>query len=205
MSLVNEADRQRIADAIRAAESRTSGEVVAVIAPESASYLSVPVLVAAVLALLVPWPFIYFTWFTVQWIYVMQLVVFLVLLAVLMPRPVRYRIVPKSIQRTRAHGRAVEQFLVHELDSSVGRSGVLVYVSVAERYAEIIADQGLHGKVSPAEWQAIVDGMTSLIGDEKPGEAIAGAVTKAGAIMAAHFPATGNDVRRLPDHLIVLD
>lgn len=205
MSLVNEADRQLIADAIRAAESRTSGEIVAVIAPESASYLSVPVLIAALLALLVPWPFIYFTWFTVQWIYMMQLVVFLVLLAILMPRPARYRIVPKSIQRTRAHSRAIEQFLVHELDSSVGRSGVLVYVSVAERYAEIIADQGLHGKVSTGEWQAIVDEMTALIGDEKPGEAIAGAVTKVGAIMTTHFPATGNDVRRLPDHLIVLD
>lgn len=205
MSLVNEADRQKIAEAIRVAEARTSGEVVAVIAPESATYLSVPALVAALVALLVPWPFIHFTWFTVQWIYVMQLLVFLALLALLMPRPIRYRIVPKSIQRTRAHGRAIEQFLVHELDSSVGRSGVLVYVSVAERYAEIIADQGLHGKVSAGEWQAIVDEMTSLIGREKPGDAIAGAVTKVGAIMATHFPPTGNDVRRLPDHLIVLD
>lgn len=205
MSLVNDADRRRIADAIRAAEARTSGEVVAVIAPESASYLSVPVLAAALVALLVPWPFIHFTWFTVQWIYVMQLIVFLALLAILMPRPVRYRIVPRTIQHTRAHGRAIEQFLVHELDSSAGRSGVLVYVSVAERYAEIVADQGLNGKVSTTEWQSIVDEMTSLIGDEKPGEAIAGAVDKVGAIMAKHFPPTGNDVRRLPDHLIVLD
>ena len=68
MSLVNAADRQKIADAIRTAESRTSGEAVAVIASESASYLSVPVLIAALVALLAPWPFIYFTWFTVQWI-----------------------------------------------------------------------------------------------------------------------------------------
>ena len=51
------------------------------IAPESATYLSVPALVAALVALLVPWPFIHFTWFTVQWIYVMQLLVFLALLA----------------------------------------------------------------------------------------------------------------------------
>ena len=205
MSLVNEADRQKIADAIRTAESRTSGEAVAVIASESASYLSVPVLIAALVALLAPWPFIYFTWFTVQWIYLMQLLVFLMLFTVLMPRSVRFRFVPRFIQRSRAHGRAIEQFLVHELDSSVGRNGVLVYVSVAERYAEIVADKGLHGKVPPTEWQSIVDEMTALIGDEKPGEAIARAVTKVGAIMAKHFPATDSDVRRLPDHLIVLD
>lgn len=205
MSLVNEADRQRIAESIRAAEAGTSGEVVAVIAPESASYLSVPVLIAALVALLVPWPLIYLTWWPLQWIYTLQLAVFVALLALLMPRPIRYRIVPRSLQRQRAHSRAVEQFLVHELDSSIGRSGVLVYVSVAERYAEIIADQGLHSKVSASEWQAIVDQMTALIGDERPGEAIAGAIAQVGAVMAKHFPATGSDVRRLPDHLIVLD
>lgn len=205
MSLVNDIDRQRIAAAIRVAETKTSGEIVAVIAPESASYLSVPVLIAALVALLVPWPFIYFTWWTVQWIYALQLLAFLLLLAVLMPRPVRFRIVPKSIQRQRAHGRAIEQFLVHELDSSIGRSGVLVYVSVAERYAEIIADKGLHAKVPPSDWQAIVDAMTAQIGDERPGDALAGAIEEVGALMAKHFPATGSDVRRLPDHLIVLD
>jgi putative membrane protein len=205
MSLVSEEDRRKIATAIRTAEARTSGETVAVIAAESASYLSVPVMIAALAALLVPWPFIYFTWATVQSIYMMQLIVFIVALAVLMPRPVRFRFVPRSMKRSRAHGRAIEQFLAHELDSSIGRNGVLVYVSVAERYAEIIADKGLHDKVSPSEWQSIIDDMTALIGEGKPGEAIAGAITKVGAIMAQHFPATGSDVRRLPDHLIVLD
>ena len=205
MSLVNDADRQMIADAIRAAEARTSGEIVAVIASESASYLSVPVLVAALIALVAPWPFIVFTWFTVQWIYGMQLLVFLVVLSVLMPRPVRFLCVPQSIQRSRAHNRAIEQFLVHEIDSSIGRNGALVYVSVAERYAEIVSDTRLHSTISPSEWQSIVDDMTVLIGDGKPGEAIADAITKIGAIMAKHLPSTASDVRRLPDHLIVLD
>lgn len=205
MSLVSDSDQQRISAAITEAERRTSGEIVAVIAPESASYLSVPVLVAALLALLVPWPFIYLTWMNVEWIYVIQLAVFLVLLALLLPRPVRFFLVPKSIQYQRAHARAVEQFLVQNLDSTVGRTGVLIYVSVAERYAEILADQGLHPKVAQAEWKAIIDQMTTTIGDGEPGEALVAAIGRVGALLAKHFPPVANEVRRLPDHLIVLD
>ncbi|MBS0242306.1 MAG: TPM domain-containing protein [Proteobacteria bacterium] len=205
MSLVSETDQKRISDAITSAETRTSGEIVAVIAPESASYLSVPVLVAALVALIVPWPFIFFTWMNVEWIYLIQLLVFIGLLLALLPRAMRFLLVPKSIQHQRAHSRAVEQFLVQNMDSTLGRTGVLIYVSVAERYAEILADQGLHPKVAQSEWQAIVDEMTATIGDGRPGDALVGAIGRVGAILAKHFPPTALDERRLPDHLIVLD
>jgi putative membrane protein len=205
MSLVSESDQQRVSDAIRAAESRTRGEIVAVIARESASYLSVPVMLAALAALLVPWPLIYLTWTTVQAIYLLQLAAFAVLLLTLMPRPVRVRLVPRAMKVRRAHDRAVEQFLIQDLDTSAGRTGVLIFVSVAERYAEIIADKGLHPKVAQSEWQAIVDRMTIMIGAGRAGDAIVEAVGLVGEIMARHFPASPSDVRRLPDHLIVLD
>jgi putative membrane protein len=205
MSLVEETDQKRVSDAIRDAETRTSGEIVAVIAPESASYLSIPALIAAAVALLVPWPLIYFTWMTVQWIYLLQLAVFLVLLALLMPRAIRFWLVPRGMQRRRAHARAVEQFLVQNLDTTTGRTGVLIFVSVAERYAEIIADHGLHPKVAQSEWQAIIDEMTATIGAGRPGDALVAAIGRAGEILARHFPASARDVRRLPDHLIVLD
>ena len=68
--------RNGSADAISAAESKTSGEIVAVIAPESGSYLHVPILLAALAALAVPWPFVFWTWWPIQHIYVVQLVVF---------------------------------------------------------------------------------------------------------------------------------
>ena len=205
MSLVEESDQKRVSDAIRQAETGTSGEIVAVIAPESASYLSVPALIAAVVALVVPWPLIYFTWMTVQWIYLLQLAVFLALLAVLMPRSFRFRLVPRGMQQRRAHARAVEQFLVQNLDTTAGRTGVLIFVSVAERYAEIIADHGMHPKVGQAEWQAIVDEMTATIGTGRPGDALVQAIGRVGDVLARHFPASTGDVRRLPDHLIVLD
>ena len=65
MAWLSKDDMTRIGAAITAAESRTSGEIVAVVARESSTYLYAPFMWAALLALLVPWPLIYFTWVSV--------------------------------------------------------------------------------------------------------------------------------------------
>ena len=50
---------------------------------------------------------------------------------------------PASIKHLHAHRRAVEQFLVQNLHTTSGRTGVLLFVSVAERYAQIVADKAI--------------------------------------------------------------
>lgn len=205
MRFISEKDQARIADAIAAAERRTSGEIVAVLSAESASYLHVPFLWAALIALIVPWPLIYFTWWPVQWIYLIQLAVFLLVLVVTLPRPIRYRLVPQSIMRERAHRRAVEQFLVQNLHTTSGRTGVLIYVSIAERYAEIIADTGIEQKVGRPTWQTIVDELTASIAAGKPGDGFVGAVQRSGDLLAQHYPPGSIDPNELPNHLIIID
>ena len=76
MTLVTEADQRRIAEAITKAERATSGEIVAVIAPQSSNYLHGPFLWAALVALAVPWPFVFWTWWPIQHIYLLQLATF---------------------------------------------------------------------------------------------------------------------------------
>lgn len=205
MALVDEAGQKRIASAISQAEEKTSGEMVAVIAASSSEYLYVPFMWAAFIALLVPWPFIHFTWMTVHKIWLMQLVTFAVLLAILMFRPIRYALVPPSTKRSRAHRRAVEQFLAQNLHTTEGRTGVLLFVSVAERYAEVLADAGIHKKVPDAEWQAIVDTLTSAIGDNRAVDGFIAALEAIGAKLALHFPPGSAEPVRLPNHLIVLE
>ena len=205
MTLVDEAGRQRVSDAISKAETTTSGEIVAVVAADSSSYLHVPFMWAALVALLVPWPLIHFTWMTVQNIWLLQLAVFAVLLAVLFYRPVRYALVPRSTKRQRAHRRAVEQFLAQNLHTTEGRTGVLVFVSAAERYAEVLADAAIHRKVPEAEWQAIVDALTTAIGEGRAVDGFVAAVDAIGKRLAQHFPPGSADRARLPNHLIVLE
>ena len=204
MPLFSEADEAAIAEAIANAENATSGEIVAVVAAESGSYLYVPILWAALIALLVPWPFIYLTWVPVQWIYLAQLVGFVLIAAALSPRRVRLSLVPRSMKRERAHRRAVEQFLVQNLATTKGRTGVLIFVSVAERYAEIIPDTGISSKVPSGEWKGIVDALTRRIGAGEPAKGFIEAIGTIGQHLARHFPPGSVETNELPNHLIVL-
>ncbi len=205
MAFISKNDQERIGVAIAAAEKKTSGEIVAVLSGESASYLHVPFLWAALIALIVPWPLVYFTWWPVQWIYFVQLGAFLLILLLTLPRRVRYALVPSSVKRERAHRRAVEQFLVQNLHTTTGRTGVLIYVSVAERYAEIVADTGIDAKVPKGTWQSIVDELTSNIAASRAGEGFVLAVERSGALLAEHFPPGTHDPNELPNHLIVIE
>ena len=197
-------DEARSSKAIQAAEQTTSGEIVAVVAAESDSYLWAPVLIAALAALAVAAPLIFLTWMNVHWIYLLQIVTFVALALLLSLRPLRYMLVPRALKRERAHARAVEQFLVQNLHTTAGRTGVLIFVSVAERYAEIIADAAVHTKVSTTTWQGIVDRFTAAITSGQTGDGFVTAIEEAGRILAAHFPPGSGDRASLPNHLIVL-
>ena len=113
MALFSEADEQRISQAISDAERKTSGEIVAVVTAASENYLYVPFMWAALIALLVPWPLIYLTWWPMHMVYFAQLAVFLLLVVLLWPRSMRAWLVPRSVKHDHAHRRAVEQFLTH--------------------------------------------------------------------------------------------
>jgi putative membrane protein len=205
MRFVTPDDERRISAAIVAVEKTTSGEIVAVIAAESDSYSFVPYLWAALAALLVPLPLIFLTWWPIQWIYLLQLLVFGLGVALLWSRSVRALLVPANIKRDRAHARAVEQFLVQNLHTTDGRTGVLIFVSIAERYAEILADNGIHKKVPQATWDAIVAQLTTEIGAGRTADAFVHAVETLGVHLAKHFPPGSHDPNQLPNHLIVLE
>lgn len=205
MALFTEAEESRISEAIAAAERKTSGEIVAVVTAASESYFYVPFMWAAIIALFVPWPLIYLTWWPMHVVYFVQLATFLILVLLLMPRRVRVGLVPRSIKQAHAHRRAVEQFLSQALHTTAGRTGVLIFVSVAERYAEVLADSGINAKVPEGTWQGIVNHLTSDIADGRPADGFVHAIEEAGALLAQHFPPGSSDPNELPDHLIVLD
>lgn len=204
MSLFTSEEEARISKTIGAVERKTSGEILAVVTTQSDGYLYVPVLVASLVALLVPWPFIYLTWHPVQWIYLIQLAVFAAIVALLMLGKARLRFVPDSVKKRHAHRRAVEQFLVQNLHTSRGRTGVLIFVSLAEHYAEIIADKGIHAKVPEGTWQAIIDQLTRDLANDDAANGFVTAIESCGKHLAQHFPPGSGNANEFPNHLIVL-
>lgn len=204
MSMLTQTEAARISSAISTAERKTSGEIVAVVATSSDTYLYVPFLWAGLIALLVPWPLIHFTWMKVQIIYLLQLLTFLVLLAALWPKRIRTALIPKSVRIAHAHRRATEQFLVQNLHTTASRTGVLIFVSVAERHAEVLADTAIDQRVAPGTWQGIVDDLTRDIADGRAADGFVAAIERCGHHLAEHFPPRPHDPNELPDHLIVL-
>ncbi len=204
MTLFTADEEKRIGDAISAAESKTSGEILAVVADHSDSYLYMPVLVASLVALLVPWPFIYFTWHPVQWIYLIQLLVFAAIVAALLLGNNRLWFVPASVKRMNAHRRAMEQFVVQNLHTTEGHTGIMIFVSLAEHYAEIVADKAIHAKVPEGTWQVIVDQLTKDLANDEPAKGFITAIESCGAHLAKHFPPGSRNANELPNHLIVL-
>lgn len=197
-------DEQRISRAITAAEQATSGEIIAVVYNRSDSYLHVPYLVAALAALLVPWPLIYLTWAPVQKIFLVQLVAFVALVGFIWPQHMRMLFVPQSVKRANVHRRAVEQFLAQNLHTTATRTGVLIFVSLAERQVEILADQAIDKAVDAGTWQTVVDQLTADLAAGRPADGFVRAVETCGKLMAKHFPPETGDSNELPNHLIIL-
>jgi putative membrane protein len=188
MAMVSEADKARIVDAIRRAEGATSGEIFCVIARASSDYRLVPIAWAALIALAVPLPLIYFTLWPASVIYLIQLGAFIAA-AIALSRPqVRFRIVPRRAKNDRAHAEAVRQFLAHGMTRTEHRTGVLIFASEAERYAEIVADAGINGKVLPEVWDDAIAVLIANVKDGRAGDGFVAAIECCGAVLAEHFP-----------------
>ena len=210
--MFSDADRKAIAQAISQAEQGTSGEIVALVTPRSDDYRFIPLLWAALLALALPLLLIFvprlsgwrFAFQGPEVIYLIQLVWFVVLALFFQIPAVRIAITPSFIKRRRVRQKAMEQFLAQNLHSTSGRTGVLIFVSVAERQAEIIADSAIASQVDPSVWQEAINHLTSRIGAGRPGEGFVGAIRICGSILAAHFPPGQPNGNELPNHLIEL-
>ncbi|MEA2858423.1 MAG: putative rane protein [Methylobacteriaceae bacterium] len=195
-------DRARISEAIRAAEQNTSGEIVCVLARSSSEYTAAPVLVGALLALVLPWAFVLLTQWSVQRILVVQLIIFVLATSICALTPLGMVLVPRRIKRVRAHRAAMEQFHSRGLGRLESRAGVLIYVSLAERYARIVVDDHLAAKIHASEWRAPVDALTAHMKDGRIADGFVAAIARCGAVLAEHAP--GAHTRKLPDRIYVI-
>jgi putative membrane protein len=195
-------DHARIADAIRAAEQNTSGEIVCVLARSSSEYHAVPALAGAVLALIVPWAFVFLTPWSVERILLAQLFLFVLATAICALTQLGMALVPRRIKRVRAHRAAMEQFHARGLARLESRAGVLIYVSLAERYARIVVDDHLAAKIPASEWRTAVDALIAQIKDGRIADGFVAAIARCGSVLAEHVP--GAHTGKLPDRLYVI-
>ena len=197
-------DRERISRSIRAAEAKTSGEIVCVLAQSSTTATALPVFLAAVGALVLPWLLVSLTAMPVYRILSLQIVAFVILTGLLCWPPVRVALTPRRTRRAVAHGVAMEQFRIRGLAGKDERTGVLIFVSLAERYARIIADDGISARVPKLQWQAAVDALVAHMRDGRIADGFVAAIDLCGSELAKHYPRTEASRDQLPDRIYLI-
>ena len=222
--VLSEADGERVSAAVALAESRSAGEIVTILTDRSDGYTDVALAWAALggftaLTVYSLMPGFYLglidrltgTWaheWTIPQVLALAtgaaILKFLGALLLQLWQPLKFLLIPGSVKSARVRGRAVTCFKVAAERRTHGRTGILIYLSLREHRAEIVADEAIAGKVSPEVWG---DAMAAMLADIRRGQVADGmiaAVERVGAVLAEHFPRAENDVNELPDRLIVV-
>ncbi len=184
--LLDPAAGERVEAAYDDTQLKTRAPVVCVLARASHSPEAEFLLGACVLALATPLPLLLFTQLSAQRIYIAQLLV-AILAAVLGSLPfLRRALVPRRLQRSAAHSAALAQFVARGLDRS--QCGVLVYVSLAERYIRIVAAEDAARLITQDQWQDAVDAALGALAGGATEAALVGLAARCGDILAGPFP-----------------
>lgn len=219
---ITDGDRGRITLAVSAVENSTAGEIVTIVTEQSDSYRDIALawaIAAAFVALagleLAPQFYLglidqalgnWASEWTPRNIFAVALTVallkFTAMLVLQMWRPLRLLLVPGSIKSARSRARAVTCFKVGAERRTHGRTGILIYLSLAEHRAEIVADEAIASKVDAEVWGEAMAAMLAHIRDGRIADGMIAAVEKVGVVLAEHFPRAENDTNELPDRLI---
>jgi putative membrane protein len=221
---LSEADQARISAAVHAAEAETSGEIVTIMADHSDDYAdaalwwsaAVALLALAVLCLfpdfylalvdhvLGHWAQVWGPRAVLELALTVASLKFLGMWLLQLWRPLRLWLVPSPIKARRVRERAVQCFRTAAERRTTGRTGILLYLSLAERRAEIIADEAIHARVDPSAWGKAMADLVVPVREGRVADGLIAAIGDVGDILAAHLPRAADDVNELPDRMISL-
>ena len=221
---LSEADHDKVSAAIAAAEAKSNGEIVAVATPLSDSYHDVALHWALVpLFAVLAWA----AWrpSALQWWYdlllggwgveptlsqlltllmVFAALKFTIALLILKWMPLRLALTPGTTKHRRVRRRAVTVFRAAAERRTAGRTGILIYLSMGERRAEIVADEAILKVTDDSTWGEAMAGLLEHVREGRPADGIVAAIERVGAVLAEHFPRSATDVNEIPDKLIEL-
>ena len=200
---LSEAGRTALRDAVQAIERRSSAEVVVSIRRRSGSYLHADLLVGAVAALATlafllfsPFPFA-LVWF----LFDPLLVGAAAALTIGRLPGVRRALTGRDTRDARVRIAADALFFEKGVHHTAGRTGVLLYVSLLERRAQIIGDSGVDQLVPRREWQHAAAALQRVLDEEGDAVRLARAMEILGDTLALHLPRATSDVNELPDEV----
>lgn len=204
MTLLSKSDQEAVTAAINDVERETDAELVTVLTAQSDNYAYIPLVWAGILALLVPGIANYLGgWFGADILLLVQWGAF-ILISLLFRMPgINARLIPRQVRYWRASNLARRQFLEQNLHHTKGATGMLIFVSEAERYVEILVDQGIADVLDNAVWEGIVARFTAQVRQGQTRQGFLDCIAACGKLLKEHVPAT-HEHNELPNHLVIL-
>ncbi|WBH17171.1 TPM domain-containing protein [Sphingomonas radiodurans] len=217
-------DHATVTAAVGAAEAATDGEIVTIVARSSDAYHDVGLHYAVLAMLLVlallaafpgvldaihalfadPWTESITTSAALTIATFLAAVTFLAVRYLLAIRPLRMALTPRATKARRVRARALALFRAAAEQRTRAATGVLLYLSLDEHRAELIADAAIHGRVPDDIWGHAMEALIVAVKDGRPGDGMAAAVAEIGVVLAEHFPRSAGNPNELPDRLIEL-
>ena len=224
MTLLSAEDHRLVTEAVAKAERESDGEIVTIVAEQSDAYHDVGAHYAVLAMLIVPailavlpeawierasatflgWNAEFDRAVLMLALFVLLALAFLIVRLLLAYRPLRLALTPGWTKTRRVHRRAVGHFRTGCELKTRGRTGILIYLSLAEHRAEILADKAIADQVEPEVWGEAMAVLVDEVKAGRPGAGLARAVEKVGAVLAPILPPRSENPNELPDRLVEL-
>ena len=204
MALLTQQQQQQVAEAVTRAEQRTDAEIVTVLAPRADDYSYIPLLWASLIALVVP-ALVHFLigGLQIYGLLMLQWASFVFLSLIFRIPAITTRLIPPRVRHWRASNLARRQFLEQKLHHTEGRTGVLIFVSEAERYVEILVDEGISRHLDDSDWGNIVNDFVRRVALGHTAEGFIACIDACAEVLAQHIPKT-QPRNQLPNRLVML-
>lgn len=182
-------ERDRLHAAIGEAERKTHARFVLSVVPVSDRYLLFPLLWGALIALLaggllaVFWPAL-----PLRFAFAIEGVIAVGCSLLLEWLPLRLLSVPAHIKRAHAQNLAHREFAARILANPEHRNGILLFVSLGERYVQVLADRELHTLAGEAKWNEIVEGFVAQAKSKNTPDGVLAAIRSCSAVLERHYP-----------------
>ncbi len=199
---------ERIETAIAEAESHTSGEIVPILVRRSSTVGHVPLVSFTLLLLCV---FLFdlpahlaelggpsWVWLGACWLFAGGLALGLSRLDA-----VERLLTPRPDQMQQVDQRAEIEFYELEMSQTQNRTGILLFVSLMEHRAVVLADHSIAEKLDAEIWQELVALMIQGVKRGDLAEGMAQAIQRCGELLSPHFPIADDDTNELRDHLVI--
>jgi putative membrane protein len=204
MAFLTDADKAALAAAATGIEARSSAEIVIVIRAQSDPYLHADLLAGIGAGVLLLWFQLFSPWeFSLVWILAGP-ILFGGATALLVSRaPGTRRLLTGARWRERiVRNAARAEFLEQGIDTTRGRTGILVYVSILERMAEVVADRGVLRAVPEGEWNAMSTALKQAVARGERADALAAHVSGLTDLLARALPRAADDEDELSQEVV---